>query len=116
MVQIRIKPVYLAAGHVAKFEPVVAQQAIDGDLDLALVAARAWDTVGVRTLSPLQAPFLVTSDELMAQVVADPIQDDLLAGLPEVGVVGLGLWPEGLRHPFGFGAPLNEPADYDGAP
>ena len=111
---ITIRPVYLAAGHIARFEPVMAQQAIDGDLDLAVVAARAWDSVGVRTLAPLQAPFLVTSDEAMADVVADPIQDALLAGLPEVGVVGLDMWPEGLRHPFGFAAPLNEPGDYDG--
>ena len=112
--QIRIKPVWLAAGDVPKFETAMAQQAIDGDLDLALVASRAWDTVGVRTLTPLNAPFLVTSDELVAQVVSEPIQDDLLSGLPEVGVVGLALWPEGLRHPFGFSGPLNDPADYDG--
>lgn len=113
--QIRIKPVYLAAGHVADFEPVVAKQAIDGDLELALVASRAWDTLGVRTLSPLQAPFLITSDEHTARVVSGPIEEDLLADLTEIGVVGLGLWPEALRHPFGFGAPLNEPADYAGA-
>ena len=79
---ITIKPVYLAAGHIARFEPVMAQQAIDGDLDLAVVAARAWDTVGVRTLSPLQAPFLVTSDEAVAEVVANPIREARLAGLP----------------------------------
>jgi TRAP-type C4-dicarboxylate transport system substrate-binding protein len=113
--QIHIKPVYLSAGHVADFEPVVAKQVIEGDLDLALVASRAWDTLGVRTLSPLQAPFLVTSDEHTAHVVSGPIEDDLLADLPEIGVVGLGLWPEALRHPFGFDAPLNEPADYAGA-
>ena len=28
--------------------------------------------------------------------------------------MGLDMWPEGLRHPFGFGAPLNDPGDYDG--
>jgi TRAP-type C4-dicarboxylate transport system substrate-binding protein len=111
---VTIKPVYLAAGHVARFEPVMVQQAIHGDLDLAVVAARAWDSVGVRTLAPLQAPFVVTSDQAMARVVADPIRSDVLAGLTDVGVVGLSLWPEGLRHPFGFAAPLNEPGDYAG--
>jgi TRAP-type C4-dicarboxylate transport system substrate-binding protein len=111
---ITIKPVWLAAGDVQRFETAVAEQAIDGDLDLALVATRAWDAVGVETLAPLNAPFLVSSDELVARVVDEPIQHDLLAGLPEVGVVGIGLWPEGLRHPFGFGEPLNEPGDYDG--
>jgi TRAP-type C4-dicarboxylate transport system substrate-binding protein len=111
---VTIKPVWLAAGDERHFETAMAHQAIDGDLDLALVASRAWDTVGVRTLTPLNAPFLVTSDELVAQVVADPIQGDLLSGLPEAGVVGLGLWPEGLRHPFGFAEPLDGPGDYDG--
>ena len=113
--RVRIKPVWLAAGDVEHFETSMAQKTIDGDLDLALVATRAWDTVGVKTLTPLNAPFLVTSDELVAQVVSEPIRDDLLTGLPEVGVVGIDLWPEGLRHPFGFAEPLNGPSDYEGA-
>ena len=109
---ITVKPVWLAAGDVAHFETATAQQAIDGDLDLALVASRAWDTVGVNSLTPLNAPFLVNTDELVSEVVSGPVQDELLSGLPQVGVVGLGMWPEGLRHPFGFGQPLNAPADY----
>lgn len=111
---VKIKPVWLAAGDIPGFETAVAQQASDGELDLALVASRAWDTLGVDSLRPLNAPFLVNTDELVAEVVTGPVQESLLAGLDDAGVVGWGLWPEGLRHPFGFGAPLNAPADYDG--
>ncbi|MCY4726280.1 hypothetical protein NYO98_08320 [Nocardioides sp. STR2] len=111
---ITITPLYQAAGSTTRFETAMARKVIAGDLDLAVVASRAWDSVGVRTLSPLQAPLLITSDEAVAEVVTDPMQDDLLAGLPEVGVVGLDMWPEGLRHPFGFASPLNEPRDYAG--
>jgi TRAP-type C4-dicarboxylate transport system substrate-binding protein len=110
-----LDPVYLAAGHRDRFEPLVVRQLLDGDLDLAVVASRAWDGVGVRTLAPLQAPFLVTSDALLARVVDGPIGDQLLAGLPEAGVLGLALWPEGLRHPFGFEEPLDDPGDFAGA-
>jgi TRAP-type C4-dicarboxylate transport system substrate-binding protein len=111
---VTIKPVWLAAGDVPHFETAVAEQAIDGDLDLAVVASRAWDTVGATSLTPLNAPFLVDTDEIVNEVVTSPVKDGLLAGLPDVGVVGLGLWPEGLRHPFGFGDPLDSPEDYDG--
>ena len=69
---ITVKPVCLAAGDVAHFETAMAQQAIDGDLDLALVASRAWDTVGVNSLTPLNAPFLVNTDELVSEVVSVP--------------------------------------------
>ena len=75
---ITVKPVWLAAGDVAHFETAMAQQAIDGDLDLALVASRAWDTVGVNSLTPLNAPFLVNTDELVSEVVSGPVQDELL--------------------------------------
>jgi hypothetical protein len=39
----------------------------------------------------------------------------MLAGVEDIGVFGLGLFPDGLRHPFGFHAPLLGPESYDGA-
>ena len=85
-----------------------------GDLDLAVVASRAWDTVGVPTLAPLNAPFLVTTDELVAEIVTSDLSAELMAGLTGAGVAGLALLPEGLRHPFGFGEPIRSAADFDG--
>jgi TRAP-type C4-dicarboxylate transport system substrate-binding protein len=91
-----------------------ARLVIDGDHDLGLIPARAWDAVGVSSLRALQAPFLLSSDAALDAVVSDPVASDLLNGLAKVGVVGLALVPEGLRHPVGFGAPLREPADFKG--
>src|SRR5262249_32811083 len=34
--------------------------------------------------------------------------------LHDAGVDGISLWPEGLRHPFGFDKALTSPADYQG--
>jgi hypothetical protein len=63
-----------------------------------MVPARAWDTEGVGSLRALHAPFLVTSERAMAQVATGDVAAQLLAGLDTIGVTGLALVPEGLRH------------------
>ena len=93
----------------------VARQVRDGRHTFGMVPARAWDDLGVRTLAPLQTPFLITSRELAQRVVRGPLAHDLLAGLERAGVVGLGLVVEGRRHPVGFRGPLLGPRDYRGA-
>ena len=65
-------------------------------------------------MAVLQAPFLVTSPEQADRVVADPVAQDLMAGLDEIGLVGLAMVPGGLRHPFGYAGPLLVPDDYAG--
>jgi TRAP-type C4-dicarboxylate transport system substrate-binding protein len=87
----------------------------DGELDLALIPARAWDELGVTSLQALQAPFLVSSEDLVEQVVQSELAGELLARLDQAGVVGLALLPEGLRHPVGFEHPLLRLADFSGA-
>jgi TRAP-type C4-dicarboxylate transport system substrate-binding protein len=86
----------------------------NGKLDLALIPARAWDELGVTSLQALQAPFLVSSEELVEQVVQSKLAEEMLAGLDNGGVVGLVLLPEGLRHPVGFARPLLRPEDFAG--
>jgi TRAP-type C4-dicarboxylate transport system substrate-binding protein len=110
---IRIEPV-LDAGGESDWDQRVIRKVRDGDLDMAVVPARAWDTEGVTSLRALNAPFLITSDELLAEVISGDLADDLMSGLGEAGVVPLALFPEGLRHPFGFDAPLLGPEDYAG--
>jgi TRAP-type C4-dicarboxylate transport system substrate-binding protein len=112
--RIRIEVTWDVGNGEASWDQVTAQQVIDGDSDLGFIPARAWDTFGVTTLQALQAPFLVTSDAALDAVVSDPVAGDMLAGLEEIGVTGLGLFPEGLRHPASFAAPLLEPADFAG--
>jgi C4-dicarboxylate-binding protein DctP len=69
----------------------------------------------VTSLQALQAPFLVSSEDLVEQVVQSELAGELLAGLDQAGVVGLALLPEGLRHPVGFSHPLLRLEDFSGA-
>ena len=87
----------------------------EGDLDLGLVPARAWDELGVTSLRALNTPFLITSDELTNEVASSAeVRARLLSGLPEAGVVGIDLLPDALRHPIGYGAPILGLEDYRG--
>lgn len=115
--RITIKPRWHAEGrgHPTDWDQAVAAMVTKGDLDLALGPSWAWDELGVTSLQPLQAPFLVDSDELVAAVIRDEdLSHKLMAGLPAAGVQGISLWPEGLRHPFGFKKPLTSLDDYAG--
>jgi TRAP-type C4-dicarboxylate transport system substrate-binding protein len=100
--------------HRHAFDQQTAKKVIDGTYELALVPSRAWDVFGVTSLQAIQAPFLVNSDALLDKVTSDPVAGRMLSGLDHVGVVGLGLWPEALRHPVGFGHPLLSASDFKG--
>jgi TRAP-type C4-dicarboxylate transport system substrate-binding protein len=85
-----------------------------GDLDLALIRSGRLTTEGAASLAPLGAPFLVSNNDQAIAIARDPVTEDLLADLPKIGLVGLGLVPMGVRHPFGYGEPLLGAADYAG--
>lgn len=111
-----VEPKFKAAGDDADdWDQQVARMIVAGDLDLGVIPARAWDTEGVTSMRALQAPFLVDSDALVDAIVTGDVADEALAGLDEIGIVGLTLLPEGLRHIYSFGDPLLGPADFDGA-
>jgi TRAP-type C4-dicarboxylate transport system substrate-binding protein len=113
--RVRIEPVWHAAGEgVAAWDQVVARKVVRGDLQMGMIPARAWDTEGVTSLRALHAPFLVTSDQLVARIVKGQLAGEMLAGLQTAGITGLALLPEGLRHVFAFGKPPVSPADFDG--
>lgn len=113
---IQIKPVWRAAGDPVPddWDQVVATKVMNGSLDMGLIPSAAWDAEGVTTLRALNAPFLVDSDELVRRIVTSDLADSLLAGLDAVGVTGIGLIPESLRHVFAFSKPLLSPADFAG--
>jgi TRAP-type C4-dicarboxylate transport system substrate-binding protein len=113
--RLRIQPVYEKEGvSLHDWDQRVAGKVIGGSLDLGLVPARAWDTLGVTSLRALQAPYLITSVSLLGEVVSDPMTGQMLAGLP-ADVTGLTIMPEGLRHLFGVREPVRSPADVDGS-
>ena len=47
-------------------------------------------------------------------ITDDSLAEPLMSGLSDAGVAGISLWPEGLRHPFGFEKPLTSRDDYSG--
>jgi TRAP-type C4-dicarboxylate transport system substrate-binding protein len=113
--KIRIRPVWQAAGvSVTQSNQRVARLVVSGELDLGMISSGAWDTEGVTTLRALQAPFLISTDEMLDAVVASDLSGSLLGGLEKVGVEGLALIPEVLRHPVGFGRALRSAADFAG--
>ena len=113
---LRIRITYLAAGSAT---PRVEERTIAAvrarRFDLGWIGARAWDEVGVNSFRALQAPFLITSKQLLDRVVTSPIADEMLASLARKNVVGVALVPDYLRHPAGMGRPLVSPADFHGA-
>ena len=107
----------------ARFEPGTPARQIEraavraartDEVELAIVPAHTLDGAGAISLRALHAPFLVSSAALAARVTTGPIAAAAQAGLGELGLVGLGLVPEGLYRPFGYLKPLVAPADFEG--
>jgi TRAP-type C4-dicarboxylate transport system substrate-binding protein len=113
---ITIEPQWKAAGDLEHdWDQANAQLVETGKMELGLIPARTWDTEGVSTLRALTTPFLITSDDAMNDVAESDLVPELLEGLSGAGVVGIDLFPEGMRHPFGFKAPLLTADDFAGA-
>ena len=85
-----------------------------GTFDVAVVRTDRLAMAGADSLAVLQTPLLVTSDAQAAAVATDPVADDLMAGLADIGLTGIALVPGGLRHPFGYHQALYGPDDYAG--
>jgi TRAP-type C4-dicarboxylate transport system substrate-binding protein len=93
----------------------IAKDLRSGKLDVAFVASRAWESLGVNPFRALQAPFLITSRTLLDRVAADrPIVNALMSSLSAQGVTGLALEPVGVRYLFAT-RPLSTPAALEGA-
>ena len=85
-----------------------------GYYDLGIVAARSFDKLGVPAFQALQAPFLVTSNELGERILEDGIADEMLDTLDRLSLEGLALTYADRRFPLGYGAPLVSIDDYRG--
>jgi TRAP-type C4-dicarboxylate transport system substrate-binding protein len=112
-----IQPVWNAAADTTPAsEPGVIKALKEGQYDLGLAGARAFDTQGITSFQALQAPFLITNDSLSKAVAASEIAARMLESMSSSGVVGLTLWPEDLRHPFSTtpNKPILAPEDFVG--
>jgi TRAP-type C4-dicarboxylate transport system substrate-binding protein len=94
------------------FEARTIQDVRHGRADLGFAGTRAWDEFGVRRMSALMAPLLVDSYPLEQRVLEGELGRQMLAELEPLGLVGLGILPGGMRHPFAFSKRLGGPADY----
>jgi TRAP-type transport system periplasmic protein len=98
------------------FAPDAEQQVLrdvsSGKVDLGWVGTRVFDTQGVKSFQALTAPMLVDSYALENALIESGITDQMMQGLDELGVVGLGVLPDGLRKPIGVTEPILGPADW----
>ena len=115
---ITIEPIWDAgAATDAGFEVGVVQLVKGGQADLGLAGSRAFDTESIPSFQALQAPFLITNDNLSKAVATSDIATRMLENLSSAGLAGLTLWPEDLRHPFSIipDKPILSPSDFEGA-
>ena len=113
---IDVEVVWDAAGPFsAEIEHDLAAMVSRGEFDLAVVPSRGWGELGVTSFDALQAPFLVDDLGLLAEIAGSDVGAEMLEGLAPVGVEGLAIWPESLRHPVSFDQPLVTVADFRGA-
>jgi len=85
-----------------------------GKVDMAWVGARTFDTVGVTSFEALLAPLLVDSYDLEAAVFEQGIPDEMLKGVDELDLVGIGVLPGPMRKLLGVSQPFVVPDDFAG--
>jgi TRAP-type C4-dicarboxylate transport system substrate-binding protein len=83
-----------------------------GEVDMAWVGARAFDSVGVTSFQPLVAPFLVDSYDLQDEVFSAGIPPRMLAGLEALELTGIGVLPGPLRQMLGIDHAFTQPSDF----
>ncbi|MEO6571308.1 MAG: hypothetical protein ABIO83_07140 [Ilumatobacteraceae bacterium] len=97
--QIIIEPVYgLPLEAVAAWDQAVIHSVQRGEYDLVLARAGAWHDLGVTSLDVLQLPGVADTDEQADHIAQSAVATELLAGLDDAKMIGLGLFPDGLRH------------------
>ena len=95
-------------------EQQVVRDVSTGEVDLGWVGTRAFDALGVESFQALTAPMLIDSYTLQDAVIESGIAQEMMQRLDELGVVGLGVLPDGLRKPIGVSGPIVGLADWRG--
>lgn len=80
-----------------------------GKADMAWVGARVFDRLEVTSFQALLAPLLVDSYELEGRVFESGIPTNMLEGVEELGVVGIGVLPGPMRMLLGVSHPFLQP-------
>jgi TRAP-type transport system periplasmic protein len=85
-----------------------------GKVEMAWVGSRVFDTVGVTSFQALGAPLLVDSYDLESAVFEAGIPEQMLEGVSELDLVGVGVLPGPMRKVLGVSKPFVRPADFEG--
>jgi TRAP-type transport system periplasmic protein len=112
--EVRIKVVDQWAQFASDAEQQVVHDVAAREVDLGWVGSRVFDTLRVKSFQALTAPMLIDSYALENAVIQSGVTDDMMEGLDELGVIGLGVLADGLRRPIGVDAPILGPADWRG--
>jgi TRAP-type C4-dicarboxylate transport system substrate-binding protein len=85
-----------------------------GGAPLGVAPVRAWHSVGISSFDALIAPFVLDSMAAQKAVLESTVVDDLLRGMGDPGLTGLGILPGPLRRPIGVTHQLVTASDYRG--
>jgi TRAP-type C4-dicarboxylate transport system substrate-binding protein len=110
---LRLRTVYYNARSTS-VDVTIAAALQAGKLDVGDVGSRAFESLGVQAFRAYQAPFLVTSRELLDQAVTGPVASELFATLQPANLTGLAIVPDSIRYLFST-RPLTTPAQFFGA-
>jgi TRAP-type C4-dicarboxylate transport system substrate-binding protein len=99
----------------ADYESATIADVQTGEIDMAWVGARAFDRADVTSFQALLAPMLVDSHDLQARVFEEGIPQEMLSGLEQLDLVGVGVLPGPMRKVLGVEKAFTKPADFSGA-
>src|SRR5215208_3675318 len=111
---LRIKAIDQWGDYASEAEQQVVKDVSAGEIDLGWVGTRVFDTFDVKRFQALTAPMLVDSYALENAVIESGITDQMMQGLDDLGVAGLGVLADGLRKPVGVTRSILAPADWHG--
>jgi TRAP-type C4-dicarboxylate transport system substrate-binding protein len=111
---IRIEVVDQWAEFASDAEQQVVHDVATDEVDLGWVGTRVFDTIGVKSFQALTAPMLVDSYALENAVIESGLTEEMMEGLDDLKVVGLGVLADGLRKPTSVTAPILGPTDWRG--
>ena len=111
---VRIEVVDRWAEFASDAEQQVVHDVATDEVDLGWVGTRVFDTIGVKNFQALTAPMLVDSYALENAVIESGLTEEMMEGLDDLKVVGLGVLADGLRKPISVTAPILGPAAWRG--
>src|SRR5215207_5129276 len=111
---LRIKAVDQWGDYASDAEQRVVKAVSAGEIDLGWAGTRVFDTLDVKSFQALTAPMLVDSYALENAVIESGITEQMMQGLDDLGVAGLGVLADGLRKPIGVSRSILAPADWHG--